>query len=67
VRLGWATRRRPDEIARIKRLESDLVHVERAGNLLIAFQQKCADQSVVKAAAQSRAAADAAVKAAGLN
>jgi hypothetical protein len=50
-----------------KLLEADLVHVERAGKLLIAFQQKCADQNVVQMAQKSCAAADAAFRAAGLN
>jgi hypothetical protein len=67
VRMQWAEKRRPAELKRIKQLESDLVHLERAGKLLIAFQQKCADQNIVLAAQKSRAAADAAVKAAGLN
>lgn len=31
VRQQWAVRRRPDELARIKVLESDLMHVELAG------------------------------------
>ncbi len=51
---------------RIELLESDLVHIDRAGSLLIGYQLKMADQGVVRAAMKSRQAADEAVRA-GLN
>jgi hypothetical protein len=67
VRNQWCERRKPDELKRIKQLESDLVHLERAGKLVMAFQLKMSDQAIVAAAQKSRAAADAAIKAAGLH
>jgi hypothetical protein len=67
VRHQWCVRNRPDELKRIKQLEDDLMHIERAGKLLTGYQLKMADPSIVSAALKSRAAADAAVKAAGLN
>ena len=59
-----ATNGRADELKRIKQLEADLVHLERAAKLLMSFQLKMSDQNIVAAAQKSHAAADAAVKAA---
>jgi hypothetical protein len=61
LRNQWAEKRFPDELKRIKTLEADADHLQRAGNLLIGFQRLCADQNVVTAAQRSHDAANKAV------
>ena len=62
IRELWAQKRLPAEVACISLLEKDAERLRRAGSLLISFQQKCADQSIIAAA---RASADAATAAIG--
>lgn len=61
VRMQWAIRRQPEALARMKRLESDLDHLNRAGSLLIQFQLKCADPVILSAARKNQDAARAAI------
>jgi predicted nucleic acid-binding protein len=64
VRQQWATRRQPEALARMKRLETDLDHLERAGQLLLAYQLKCSDPVILATARRNQDAARAAVAAA---
>jgi hypothetical protein len=64
VQLQWATRRQPEALARMKRLESDLDHLQRAGQLLIGYQLKCSDPAILAAARKNQEAAQAAIAAA---
>lgn len=64
--MGWATKRYPDELRRLQYLESIGDHLQRAGQLLLGYQMKVADQSLVAAArARSKVASDAIAAATG--
>jgi hypothetical protein len=66
ARMGWATKRYPDELRRLQYLESIGDHLQRAGQLLLGYQMKVADQSLVAAArARSKVANDAIAAATG--
>jgi hypothetical protein len=60
----WAQKRQPEALARMKVLEKDLEHLERAGSLLIQFQVRCSDPAILAAARKNQEAARAAVAAA---
>jgi hypothetical protein len=62
VRLQWAQRRVPDQLARLKALEADLQHLNCAGSLLIQWQRTCADRNIVQAAKARQAATAAAIQ-----
>ena len=64
VRQQWATRRQPEALARLKKLESDLDHLQRAGQLLIGYQLKCSDSTILAAAKRNSENARAAIAAA---
>jgi hypothetical protein len=67
ARLGWCTKRYPDELKRLQYLESIGDHLQRASQLLLGYQTKLSDQSLVRAAqARAKVAADA-IAAAGLH
>jgi hypothetical protein len=60
ARLAWSSKRYPDESRRLKYLESIGDHLARASQLLLGYQTKVSDQSLVRAAqARSKVAADA--------
>jgi hypothetical protein len=60
ARMGWATKWYPDELRRLQYLESIGDHLHRAGSLLLGYQMKVADQSLVAAArACAKVASDA--------
>jgi hypothetical protein len=60
ARLGWVTKKFPDELRRLQYLESLSDRLARAGQLLLGYQTKLADQSLVRAArAWSKVASDA--------
>jgi hypothetical protein len=60
ARLGWVTKKFPDELRRLQYLESIGDHLQRARSLLLGFQVKVADQSLVRAPqARSEVASDA--------
>jgi hypothetical protein len=54
VREQWRRKRMPAECARIEMLEKGLVHLERAGKILICWELRCADPAIVAAAKQSQ-------------
>jgi hypothetical protein len=60
ARMGWATKKFPDELKRLQYLESIGDHLQRAGSLLLGYQLKCADQNIVAAARKNQAATGAA-------
>jgi hypothetical protein len=53
VRETWRRKRLPDECKRIDQLEKDAVHLNRGGTLLMSYQRKMADQTIVTAAKAS--------------
>ena len=54
VREQWRRKRMPAECARIEMLEKDLVHLERAGKILIGWEQRGADPAILAPAKQSQ-------------
>jgi hypothetical protein len=61
VRETWRRTRLPEDCARIDTLEKWRTHLQRAGDLSIGYQMKCADQQIVEAAKASIAKANAAL------
>jgi len=60
ARMGWATKRYPDELRRLQYLESIGDHLQRASSLVLGYGVKLADQSLVRAArARAKVASDA--------
>jgi hypothetical protein len=60
ARLAWSSKRYPDESRRLKYLESIGDHLARGSQLLLAYQMKLSDQSLVRAAqARAKVASDA--------
>jgi hypothetical protein len=47
IRDRWASLRFPDEAARLKVLESDLVHIERTAKILQSYQHACSGPAIV--------------------
>jgi hypothetical protein len=47
ARLAWSSKRYPDESRRLKYLESIGDHLARASQLLLGYQTKVSDQSLV--------------------
>jgi hypothetical protein len=52
VREQWRRKRMPAECAKIEMLEKDLVHLERAGKILIGWEQRGVDPVIVAPAKQ---------------
>ena len=48
--MGWATKKFPDELRRLQYLESIGDHLQRAGSLLLGYETKLFDRSLVRAA-----------------
>jgi hypothetical protein len=65
VRQQWRRKRLPDECHRVDQLEKDKVHLDRGGILLMGYQRRCADQTIVEAAKASNDAAQKAIASAG--
>jgi hypothetical protein len=60
ARMGWATKKFPDELKRLQYLESIGDHLQRAGSLLLGYETKLFDRSLVQAArARAKVASDA--------
>jgi hypothetical protein len=60
ARLAWATKKFPDELKRLQYLETIGDHLARAGSLLLGYQTKLSDRSLIAAAqARAKVAADA--------
>jgi hypothetical protein len=60
ARLGWATKKFPEELKRLQYLETIGVHLQRASQLLLECQMKVADQGLVQAARKHQHGANAA-------
>jgi hypothetical protein len=63
ARLGWSTKKFPDETRRLKYLEGVADHLQRASQLLLGYQVKLSDQSLFRAAQARAKVADDAIAA----